>query len=233
MATTAGLEIQTQLDAKSIDLESLVSEVTWKEVLIDLVRNEKLDPWNIDIVEIVDKYIQTIKGMKILDLKVPANLILAAAILLRLKSEMLSFDEEEISQEGETVAERPSVIVDSLSFRLRVPPKRRITLPELITALEEAMRLKEMREARSNPAPVSIPIKINTIDIEAEIENVYKQVKSKVDGSRMTTFSMLSKNYNPEDALLGLFVPLLFLAHKRRIMLIQERFFEEIIVALN
>ncbi|MGI0141825.1 MAG: segregation/condensation protein A [Candidatus Micrarchaeales archaeon] len=232
MATAAGLEVETTIDPKHMNLEQLVTEATWKEVLIDLARKEKFDPWNVDIVEVVDKYIEAVKGMKVMDLRIPANIILAAAILLRLKSEMLSFQEEEVD-ESLPPEKRPMVTVDQLSFRLRIPPKRKITLPELITALEEAMKLKEIKETAARETPIPIQLNINPMDIEAEIDNVYKLVKNNVDKSKMTTFSILSNGKGLEDALLGIFIPLLFLSHKNKITLVQERFFDEIIVVLN
>ncbi|MDE1850665.1 MAG: segregation/condensation protein A [Candidatus Micrarchaeota archaeon] len=231
MATGSALEVEATIDPANMNLEQLVTEATWKEVLIDLARREKFDPWNVDIVEVVDKYIEAIKGMKVMDLRIPANIILAAAILLRLKSEMLGFAEEQID-ESLPPEERPMVTVDQLSFRLRIPPKRKMTLPELITALEEAMKLKEIKESVSREAPIPIQLNISSMDIEAEIENVYKLVKKSVDKSKMTTFSILSQGRGVEEALLGVFIPLLFLSHKNKVVLIQERFFDEIIVAL-
>lgn len=233
MATaSASLEPASTVDPKNMNLEELVSEATWKEVLIELVHKEQLDPWNIDIAQVVDRYIDAIKGMKVMDLRIPANIILAAAILLRLKSEMLSLSEEE-AQEEYIPSERPNVTVDPLSFRLRIPPRRKMTLQELIGALEEAMKLKEIKESIISKEPVPIPLNINPVDIEAEMNAVYDTVKKNVDRSNMTTFSILTKGLDRENALLGIFIPLLFLSHKKRVVLIQERFFEEIIIALG
>lgn len=171
--------------------------------------------------------------MKVLDLRVPANIILAAAILLRMKSEMLSFAEETI-EEPEIIQERPGVTVGQLSLRVRVPPKRKISLQELIEALEEAMKLKEMRElAEVNSNKLDVPIQINLIDIEEEINQVYMEIRKIADKSKMTTFSILANRHKGEDILLGVFIPLLFLAHKQRITLVQEKFFDEIIIAMN
>lgn len=232
MATGESPEMRS-VDYANLNLESLVSEPTWKDILIDLVKKENLDPWNIDIANIVEKYIDTVKEMKVLDLRVPANIILAAAILLRMKSEMLSLAEEVI-EEPEMVQERPSVTVGQLSLRVRVPPKRKISLQELIEALEEAMKLKEMRElAEVNSGKLDVPIEINLTDIEEEINKVYAEIKKIADKSKMTTFSILAKRHSGEDVLLGVFIPLLFLAHKQRITLMQEKFFDEIIIAMN
>ncbi len=73
-----------------LDLGEFVKNATWRELLAELVKSKQLDPWDIDIAEIVDNYIDIIKQMKILDLKIPANIVLAASILLHMKSDALS-----------------------------------------------------------------------------------------------------------------------------------------------
>ena len=79
---------------KKLDLVSFVNYDTWKELLIELVEKQQLDPWNIDITELVNSYINAVKALKVMDLRIPANIILAASILLRMKSSMLTFSNE-------------------------------------------------------------------------------------------------------------------------------------------
>ncbi len=217
-----------------VDLSMLVTEATWKDILIELVKNNELDPWNIDIVEIVNKYIEAVKSFKVMDLRIPANIILAAAVLLRLKSDMLSlFAPEEEMQELEEGFVRPSVVVDELTVRLKPPMKRKIALVELIHALEEAMKIKEGKATQKLLNNVIMPIKFDDIDIEKEIEILHGEIEKRVDKKNMTTFSYLSKEINFKDNVItGLFIPLLFLTNKGKIQLMQEEFFGEIIIQL-
>ncbi|MGC8479712.1 MAG: segregation/condensation protein A [Candidatus Micrarchaeia archaeon] len=222
---------------KKMDLSLLVNDATWKDILIELVRTNKLDPWNIDIVDIVDKYISAIKALKVMDLRVPANIILAAALLLRLKSEMLSLFErnDEIIEDGEEQDfVRPNITVDELSLRLRPPIKRKIALIELIHALDEAMKIKDRKGAQKIINGVQFNIKFDDVDMEKETERLYDEIKKRVDKKNMTTFSYLSKDISivNNDLVIGLFIPLLFLTHKERIFLLQEEFFGEIIIQL-
>jgi segregation and condensation protein A len=223
-------------DSNKVDLSILVSDATWKDILVDLVRNNELDPWNIDIVDIVDKYINAIKKLKVMDLRVPANIILAAALLLRLKSEMLSLFERQELQEmpEEDVFKREPVLIDELSLRLRPPIKRKIALVELIHALEEAMKIKDKKSNASLLKGVQFDLKFEEIDMEKEIEKLHETIKKNVDNQSMTTFSYLSKEVSirNNDIIVGLFIPLLFLAHKGKIYLMQEEFFGEIIIKL-
>jgi segregation and condensation protein A len=229
------LEIQIETKDSKIDLEHFVSEGTWKDLLIELVRKNELDPWNVDIIEIADKYIEAVKELKVLDLRIPANIILAASILLHFKSEAL-YLELEGKQENEEVAEEPTqrIIpeIPPLSFRLRLPPKRKITLAELIQALDEAMKIKEVKEQRRSEV-FTLPIKFENKDIELELSRVLHEIKMSVDKKGMTTFSSLAKVSKSNDLLVDLFVPLLYLANRGKIMLLQEQFFGEIIIVLG
>lgn len=54
-----------------------------------LVEEGKLDPWNVDIVELASAYVEEIKRMESLDMRIPARAILAASFLLKKKAEFL------------------------------------------------------------------------------------------------------------------------------------------------
>ena len=108
-AVTSVVSVQRDL----FDIEKFVGEATWKDILVELVKKNELNPWDIDIIDIVGRYIDVVKGLKVMDLRVPANIILAASILLRLKSDMLELSEpltEEQMVEG--AYERPFVQVE-------------------------------------------------------------------------------------------------------------------------
>jgi segregation and condensation protein A len=222
------------VSVNKFDLENFVQEATWKDILVELVRKNELNPWDIDIVDLVGRYIDVVKSLKILDLRIPANIILAAAILLRLKSDMLEIEEH--AEEVEAGAEefvRPYVPVDGLSVRLRLAPKSRVSLNELISALEDAMKLKEVKEAQAATETKFVPMVFDHADVEVEVEKVYALVKKNVDNSKMVTYSTLCDVSKSENSILSVFVPLLFLACKDKVLLLQETFFGEIIVSLN
>ncbi len=217
---------------KKLDIVNFVNYDTWKDLLTELVEKEKLDPWNIDIVEVVDSYIAAVKELKVMDLRVPANIILAASILLRMKSNMLSFAPEPEMLDEPTEG-RVAPLVEELALRLRPPVKRRMTLNELIEALDEAIKITEVRGAKTKQAPLEVPIFVRQVNIEEDMENVYGHIKKHADKEDMTTLSYLLDAVKMDDYLLGLFIPLLFLANKGRVTLIQEKFFQEVLIKLN
>jgi segregation and condensation protein A len=214
-----------------LDLESLVAETNWKEMLIDLVETEKLDPWSIDIAVVADKFVERVKTLQMLDLHVAANVVLASSILLRMKAETLLFEEEE-EPNGEVETTRVIPQIPSLTLKLRLPPPRRVTLQELIKAIEEIMKIQQ-RVKKPLQQIQQIPIQINLnekeIDIDKLMEETYKNVKEKVDSYGLVTFSQLVKNKNIEE-IIRTFVPLLFLMKNGKVLLFQEEFFGEIFI---
>lgn len=221
----------------SLNLEELVSNATWRELLIELVATNKIDPWDVDIVQVVDSYISAVKRMKVLDLRIPANMILAASILLRLKSDTINLFEEQVQEpEGEEAMAPEGRILPSvpeLTPKFRMQPRRKITLDDLINALEGAMKAKERRAERITLENVPMEFVVNMDDIDEKIESAYNLVRSSIDRNGMVTFMDLSRSMrSSESVLLDLFVPLLFLATDSKIAMFQEEFFGEIIIKL-
>ena len=64
------------------------NEISWKSIIYDLVRQEGMSPWDIDVSALANLYLERVKTMKT-DLKVSGKVVLAAAILLRIKSRRL------------------------------------------------------------------------------------------------------------------------------------------------
>src|SRR3989338_6251971 len=62
------------------------NEITWQTILYDLVNSEQMDPWNIDVSLLTKKYIEMLKTLKQHDFRVSGKVVLAAAILLKIKS---------------------------------------------------------------------------------------------------------------------------------------------------
>jgi len=212
-----------------LDLEALVAETNWKEMLIDLVETEKLDPWSIDIAVIADKFVERVRTLQMLDLHVAANVILASSILLRMKTETLLFEEQEEEQNG-GIETKEVPQIPSLTLKLRLPPPRRLTLQELIKAIEEIMKIQQHVKKTIQPIQQNVfQINMNEKDIDALIEETFKSIKENVDSYGLVTFSQLIKNKDLEG-IIKVFVPLLFLEKNGKVLLFQERFFGEIFI---
>ena len=61
-------------------------EITWQSMIYDLVSSEQMDPWDVDVSLLAQKFLEKLKALKEMDLKISGKVLLAAAILLRVKS---------------------------------------------------------------------------------------------------------------------------------------------------
>jgi segregation and condensation protein A len=228
-------QIQIGINEGRLELEDLVSNPTWKEILMDLVVSEQFDPWNLDITQITAKYIDRVKKMKEFDLHLPANVILAAAVLLRLKSETLKLETEEQVAEAETyIDDNPIGEVQMLHLRMRVPPKRTITLADLVNALEEVMTMEKARAQRSKERVHVMELNLPKYDIEKEMASTLEKARKLADEKGWLTFTNLlkGKQKNNETIILA-FLPLLYLENENKIFILQEKLFGEILININ
>ncbi|MFH1448787.1 MAG: segregation/condensation protein A [Candidatus Micrarchaeota archaeon] len=218
---------------EQMDLEKLVVQPTWRDVLMDLVIEEKLDPWDIDIIQVTEKYLKKIQTLQSLDLRIPANIILAAAILLRFKSETLKLVEEEqvVTEEVYVGDEGAPTEVPILSLRTRIPPKRRVNLNELINTLSEVIDAQKRRASNAfRPRPI-MSIEIPKEDIEERMNSLFDRVKEIADDEGLLLFSDLVCKKGSREVVM-LLLPLLHLAQNRKIDLMQEKMFGEIFIRI-
>ena len=54
-----------------------------------MAQSGKIDPWNIDIADVTEKYLQTIVEIRSNNLKLTGRTLFFAALLLRIKSDVL------------------------------------------------------------------------------------------------------------------------------------------------
>jgi len=226
----------SKFSSEDLKLEKIVAYPTWREMLLDLVASKKLDPWNIDIVEVASGYIDKIKKMEMLDLRIPANLILAAAILIRFKSDALRFEEEAQMPVEETYVaegEEPEVI-PVLELKTRIPPKRMVTLDELLLAMEKVFEEQKKREEKAQKIeiPSVINIQLPEMNIEQRMAEVYGLVLERKDSEGLATFSSLLDERTPLEIIATL-LPVLHLVQDRKLSIFQEQFLGEIFIRVR
>ena len=224
-------------------------EITWQSILFNLVTKEQMNPWDINISALSKKFMDMLKKLKEMDFSVSGKIILAAALLLRLKSSKLvdedileldrliaSTDESEDLYEdlidfeeappGTFEGEKPSLIP-----RTPQPRKRKVSIYDLVDALEKALEVRKRRVTRNIP-PQNIQIPEKTIDISLVIGEVFRRIKGFFSkGNRRLTFNHLTPTDSKDDKVYT-FIPLLHLTNQRKIDLHQQKHFGEIEVEL-
>ena len=87
--TVAGARTLEEINIISQTPAAAAEQVDGIEILVNMAKTGKIDPWNVDIVDVTDKYLAHLFQMKAQNLRLTGRTLLFAAILLRLKSNVL------------------------------------------------------------------------------------------------------------------------------------------------
>ncbi len=220
-----------------LDLIGIAEKPEWKEILVDVVKNQNLDPWDIDLSLVSQKYLERVKELKQLNLRVSANVVLASSILLRYKSDSWVLTQQEtivpIMIPDEIYSEP---IVPQLESVLRTTT-RKVSLEELIAAVEDIMsKEKKKAEKQSRLLERIVPdslleIAANSEDFEKNLKDSLEEIKKNVDEENLVLFSDLIENKTSADIINHL-IPVLHLANDGKIGVWQEKAFGEIFIHL-
>ncbi|MDD2655251.1 MAG: hypothetical protein PHQ80_01120 [Candidatus ainarchaeum sp.] len=211
----------------------MVEKPSWKQILIELVMTEKLDPWNIDLVTVADSFYSHVKKMEKFDFRIPANIILACAILLKYKSNAIRLYDEPVVAEGEMPVEVGEEPIQPLTLSWRIPPKRQITLQELVDEMERTIKYDTMERPKKVAAPLPmLDLKLDNYDLEGEMVRLMGRMKAGADMEGIVLFSSLV-NGGGSEGVISTITPLLHLAQRKSILLRQDKFFGEIFINLG
>lgn len=226
---------------------SKADEITWQSIIYELVKSEQMDPWDIDVSILAQKYMGMIKNLKEHDFRISGKVLLAAAILLKIKSTKLVGEdlseldrlligvEEDMQEFGfdETGETAKLDEIPALMPRTPQPRKRKVSIFDLVRALERALEVKKRRLLHSIP-PLNLEAPKKKKDITEIIREVYGRIKSFFISALKDklTFSKLLPSDSKEDKV-HTFIPLLHLAQQNKIELTQETHFGEISILLK
>ena len=238
------------MEDKIYDLLTKQGEVTWQTVIQDLIKKEELDPWNIDISRLAQRYMQTLKKLHAHNFFVSGKMLLASAILLKMKSERLlygdlaNFDQQLFPQD-DSLLDSEEDFADKQQYRLSDFPqllvktpqvrKRQLTLNDLMSALEKALEVDERRNIRRIQDSVVfnqavLPEKHH--DISVLIKELFDKITYHLRHRPTLTFDELVPSQERADKILT-FIPLLHLDGQQKIDLQQEKSFGTIHIKLG
>ena len=223
-------------------------ELSWQTIIYDLIKTEQLDPWDIDLGTLSERYIEIITQLEEADFFISSKVLLACSLLLRLKSEILindyiqSLDEALYGRKDEKKYELERIEIDENELPLLVPRTpmarhRKVTLKELMSALNKAIdtenrRIKREitgRQTAKNilkvlPRGVQIPLKV-------KVKNIFAIISNHIgSNNNHMKFSHLASE---KEEKLASFTPILHLSNDGKIHLKQDNHFKEIHMALE
>jgi segregation and condensation protein A len=217
-------------------------EITWKSIIYDLIKSEQMNPWDINISLLAKKYMDAIKNLEEHNFFISGKVILASAMLLKMKSVKLVteniadfdnqlfqqdedlLDEEEGEFREEINKEYPNLLVKTPQAR-----KRKVTLNDLMFALEKALEVDDRRKVRREGEKLIRPVELpkKKIDITVLIKDLYGKIMNFFKKREEITFDELLPSEDKMDKILT-FLPLLHLSNEGKVDVNQEKSFGEI-----
>ena len=217
----------------------------------ELVIQQHLNPWDIDLVSFSSMYLNRAKDEKI-DLITAGRIIYMAWKVLKLQSDdlVINMETKEESYEPLDWGDIPSEMWlskdDAYSYTnlvsnmteapldepLRRKAKRKVTLIELLDAFEKArveseeyqlieLQRKEERELLAEKARKRMKGTAVEDHLEKDVETVFKKIKE--FPKKTLTISDLC-NRNSKNELINIFISVLFLAMDNKIVVYQKKF---------
>lgn len=227
----------------------------WQVIIFELINSEQLDPWDIDIVILTKRYFEKIEEMQEADFYISSKILLAAALLLRIKSEFLlnrhikSIDEILFGkkEENKYTVERIEINEDELPLLIPKTPLSRlkkVTLPELLTALDKAINTetrrikKEIAVVRAKKlSEIDFPT-FRRIDLKDRIKHFYAKIltflkkKAEEDAKSINKIGYSNMVGKDKEEKISCFLPLLHLSDTQKLWLEQEKHLDEIYIYL-
>ena len=210
-------------------IRTIILGSDWQEVLASIVIEEGMDPKEIDIIKLAGQFTLYLQRLQKFDFRVPARFILISAILLWMKCEALFEEEEEIRKEKEQLPPIDITNIPQLSAPIERRPTRKVTLDELITALNKAFEFKERKEGRH----IRLRRAVETLIVpEEDIELKISRALSAITQSHETTFRKLVPEWK-RHAIVDVFLPLLHLYMRGSVQCDQPEMFGDIFVKVK
>lgn len=218
-------------------------ELSWQAIIYDLIKTEQLDPWDIDLGVLADKYVQIIQQLEDADFFISSKVLLACSLLLRLKSEILinsyiqDLNDALYGRKDKEKYELERIEIDENELPILIPKTpmsrhKKVTLQELMTALNQAIdtenrRIKrEIKGIQAKKSALNVMPKNSFIPLKIRIKTIFGIIKTHIsDGNDHMKFSTLAPD---KEERLASFVPILHLSNDGKIFLRQQTHFEEI-----
>jgi len=224
-------------------------EVTWQSIIYDLIKSNEIDAWDIDLTVLTKKFLEALQKIKGTDFRISGKVVLAAAMLLKIKSkrfiehDIQQFDELFKEPEVESLEDFMEGDLDSelanldkekpkLIPRTPQPRERKVTIFDLVSALEKALEVKKRKVGNFVlPERIQAPEKVR--DITAIMRDVLISIQEYTNKNQVDTmvFDDLLKSDKKKDKIYT-FIPLLHLTNAGKVDLNQDGHFSQIQVKM-
>jgi len=224
------------------------------EILVGMAERGEIDPWNIDIIEVTDRFLTELDRRRELNLRISGRTLFYAATLLRMKSEHLAEEDGQAEEDGEDAEpgdDFDAALDDEFEYEGRLGPiellereiqrrldrknlrKSPVTLFELIIQLKN-LEKEERRRRRLVDEDSFLPDADDVVSIAHDegyqdtAVTVYQEcLRCMVQQEEMTLAELCRRlGWNVPEV----YIPLLFLMLDGQCALRQEEFFGDVYV---
>lgn len=197
-----------------------------------MARRGEIDPWNIDVVDVTDKFLRKIEEARKLDLRISGRVLLYAAILVRMKADAIvpQPPDEEDYEILDWYEEEEQEIDDLLLEEVLRAQRRRVrkisTLGDLIRELKRAEAIEKRRRKRRERVDLDY---VTTIPHEENLEREIAEVESLIARIlQKRKFVTLFSIADTREKVIKFYLPLLHLVRRRKFLIEQKEFYGDI-----
>ncbi|MBU1863403.1 MAG: segregation/condensation protein A [Candidatus Omnitrophica bacterium] len=221
------------------------------DLLLHLIRENKVDIFDIPITVIADKYLEYLKTMKELDLDISGEFLVMAATLLYIKSKMLLPVEEE-NEEDSGIDPRDELVRKLLEYQsfkeaakelgMLAHERRKVYTRQLTEQFarsimvdqgdtEFSANLYDLIQAFSSVLKEKSTEIIHEIFEEVvSIDEKVEQIKAMIAVKGLISFRELFTKKSNRNELIATFVAILELAKRRMLTIIQKHVYGDIML---
>lgn len=240
-----------------LDLVLKEDDLNWKDVIHNLVREENMDPWDLDVSLLSDKFIEMMNTLKEMDFRIGGKMVLTSSLLLKIKSDNLMNDGfsalDSLIQGEEEFLDEDMLESDGFEFeqtdinqflnderklvpRTPQPRERKVSVFDLVNALENALTVDMRRKFNINRSEREKEIEAkgkSSFDLASAMQSIQSNISKKFMSKETT---ILFRDLLPENPakldLVYTFLPLLHLETQRKVNLHQDESFGPIGVTI-
>lgn len=225
------------------------------DLLLHLIKESRVDIYDIPIAQITQQYIDYLNSMKVLELDIAGDYLVMASTLMSIKSKMLLPQApDEIEDDLEADDPRDELVSQLLTYQtykrvaayfeekeamrkqqfdkeVSVPTKQldQFLKPGSVVLDDLAATYAELLRSQKNRQPETETIENETLSIEDATENIMGTLKT----VKRTTFKALLQLTNNIEEIVTDFMAILELASKQLITVDQSDFESELFIELR
>lgn len=219
------------------------------DLLLHLIKESKMDIFNIEIEKITEQYISFINEQEKMNLEVASEYLILASELIEIKSKMLlpnskidsDFEEEDPREdlvqrliEYQTYKDITKLLEEKELLRRDIHTKipenisnyidESITINSDVTLDDLVVAFKKFLERKKESRPLHTKVTKNEISVSSRRREISKLLTSKKRVSFFELFPILSKQY-----VVATFLAVLEMAKSKELIIKQDKNFDEII----